>query len=602
MSDQTTPTPAVGGEAGDAVTEPTTTSESPEVAEVAEALQEAAAQDSAESTTEGAQQAAAEPAAAESAEQPTAEPAAAEQDGTTTEPAAAEPVADAPAEAAPAAASDQSSDAAAEQLVDAAGTPTTEATEAPAEGASSEAPADEAAAAPAPGAPKPGGQGGRPRPAPKPRRSPRPHAPTTRPAVRPPSDPTPWGRMDDQGVVWVRTADGERQVGTVVDASEADALAHYGREFDALVAQVDIAEQRLMSAEVAPGEVVGQLRALRGSLSEVQAVGDVEGLAQRTRDLEAVAAARREEADAARAAAREAGLSTRLAIVEEAEQIAATDPERMQWRPSGDRLRELLDAWKDAQRAQRLDKKSEDDLWKRFSAARTSFDRARRTYFSALEDRNSEAKQAKERIVTEAEELSTSTAWGPTSTAYRQLMDRWKAAPRGSRKDDDALWVRFRAAQDAFFAARTAANDAEDESFRGNLVVKEELLVEAEKLLPVTDHRSARRALRGIQERWDAAGKVPRADLQRVEKRLRAVEQAVSDAEKATWKRTNPEVKARADSAVEQLERAVAGLEADLAAARAKGDARAEAQAEAALEARRLWLDAARRTAEEASG
>ncbi|WP_255472004.1 DUF349 domain-containing protein [Quadrisphaera setariae] len=594
MSDQTTPTPAVGGEAGDAVTEPTTTSESPEVAEVAEALQEAAAQDSAESTTESTERAADGPAAAE-------------QEGTTTEPAAAEPVADAPAEAAPAAASDEAPGAAAEQPADAAGGTASEASEAPVEGESSEAPADgaagsAAAAAPAPGSPKPGGQGGRPRPAPKPRRSPRPHAPTTRPAVRPPSDPTPWGRMDDQGVVWVRTAEGERQVGTVVDASEADALAHYGREFDALVAQVDIAEQRLMSAEVAPGEVVGQLRALRGSLSEVQAVGDVEGLAQRTRDLEAVAAARREEADAARAAAREAGLSTRMAIVEEAEQIAATDPERMQWRPSGDRLRELLDAWKDAQRAQRLDKKSEDDLWKRFSAARTSFDRARRTYFSALEDRNSEAKQAKERIVTEAEELSTSTAWGPTSTAYRQLMDRWKAAPRGSRKDDDALWVRFRAAQDAFFAARTAANDAEDESFRGNLVVKEELLVEAEKLLPVTDHRSARRALRGIQERWDAAGKVPRADLQRVEKRLRAVEQAVSDAEKATWKRTNPEVKARADSAVEQLERAVAGLEADLAAARAKGDARAEAQAEAALEARRLWLDAARRTAEEASG
>lgn len=593
MSDQTTPTPAAGEEAGDAVTEHTSTSERPEVTEVAEALQEAAAADDADQASE-----------------PAAEPGVV--DAGSTEPAAAAPEADAPAEAAPAAQEPAEAAAETSEATEAA-EDTTAAGEAPAEdttpsGEAAEAPggdvSDESSAgAAAAGTPKPGaGPGGRPRPAPKPRRAPRPHAPSTRPAVRPPSDPTPWGRMDDQGVVWVRTADGERQVGTVVDATEAEALAHYGREFDALVAQVDIAEQRLMSAEVAPGEVVGQLRALRASLAEVQAVGDVEGLAQRTRDLEAVAASRREEADAARAAAREEGLATRTAIVEEAEHIAATDPERMQWRPSGDRLRELLESWKDAQRAQRLDKKSEDELWKRFSAARTSFDRARRTYFSALEDRNSEAKQAKERIATEAEELSASTAWGPTSTAYRQLMDRWKAAPRGSRKDDDALWARFRAAQDAFFAARTAANEAEDESFRGNLVVKEELLVEAEKLLPVTDHRSARRALRGIQERWDAAGKVPRNDLQRVEKRLRAVEQAVSDAERATWKRTNPEVKARADSAVEQLERAVAGLEADLAAAQAKGDARGEAQAKAALEARRLWLDAARRTAEEASG
>lgn len=528
-------------------------------------------------------------------------------------PAEATPVAEAVADEAPAdaPAPDQSEAAAAvDPAVDPASAPETltdtpdePATEPAAEAATEPAsePAAEASAAPAPA---PSGGSPRPRPAPGPkggRRGPKPHAPSVRPAVRPPSDPTPWGRMDAEGVVWVRTAEGERQVGTVVDASEADALAHYGREFDALVAQVDIAEQRLMSAEVAPGEVVGQLRALRGTLADVQAVGDLEGLAQRTRDLEAVAAARREEADAARSAAREAGLASRTAIVEEAEQIAATDPERMQWRPSGDRLRELLDAWKEAQRTLRLDKKSEDELWKRFSAARTSFDRARRAYFSQLEDRNADSRSVKEAIVVEAEKLSTSTEWGPTSTAYRVLMDRWKAAGRGSRKDDDAQWARFRAAQDVFFAARTQANEAEDEEFRGNLVVKEELLVEAEKLVPVTDYRSARKALRDIGERWEAAGKVPRADLQRVEKRLRAVEQAVNDAERATWKRTNPEVKARADSAVEQLERAVAGLEADLAAAKAKGDARAESQAQAALEARRLWLDAARRTAEETS-
>ncbi len=80
-----------------------------------------------------------------------------------------------------------------------------------------------------------------------------------------------------------------------------------------------------MSAEVAPGEVVGQLRALRGP-GRRPGRGRPGGPGQRTRDLEAVAAARREEADAARTAAREAGLASRTAIVEEAEQIAATDP------------------------------------------------------------------------------------------------------------------------------------------------------------------------------------------------------------------------------------------------------------------------------------
>jgi hypothetical protein len=274
----------------------------------------------------------------------------------------------------------------------------------------------------------------------------------------------------------------------------------------------------------------------------------------------------------------------------------------MQWRPSGDRLRELLDAWKEAQRTSRLDKKTEDDLWKRFSAARTSFDRARRAWFSELESTSSEAKAAKEALVAEAEALSTSTDWGPTSTAYRRLMDRWKAAGRASRKDDDALWARFRAAQDAFFGARTAANAEEDEEQRANLVVKEALLVEAERLVPVQDFRAARAALRNREERWEAAGRVPRDDLGRIERRLRAVEQAVTDAEKDRWRRSNPETRARAEGAVEQLERAVAGLEKDLSAARERGDARAEAAAQASLDARREWLAAAQRTAREFSG
>lgn len=500
-------------------------------------------------------------------------------------------------------ATEATSEPAAEVTSEPAAEVTSEPAPAPTEDA---APADagaevaEQSARPTPSGPK--GRGPRPVPHPGRRQGPRPTPLAARPALRPPSDPTPWGRMTEDGTVLVHTAAGERPVGTVVDATEEAALAHFGREFDALVAQVDVQEQRLMAGEVSPADVVGALRALRSSLAEASAVGDLDALAQRTRDLEAVAAERRAEADAARTAAREEALSTRSALVEEAERIAATDTARMQWRPSGERLRELLDAWKEAQRTSRLDKRTEDELWKRFSAARTSFDRARRAWFSQLESTNAEAKATKEALVTEAEALSTSTDWGPTSTAYRRLMDRWKAAGRASRKDDDALWARFRAAQDAFFSARGAANAEEDTEQRANLVVKEGLLTEAERLVPVKDFRAARAALRDLQERWEAAGRVPRDDLGRIERRLRAVEQAVTDAEKDRWRRSNPETRARAEGAVEQLERAVAGLERDLERARERGDARAEAEARASLEARRQWLATAQRTAQEFSG
>ncbi|MDQ2625003.1 MAG: DUF349 domain-containing protein, partial [Actinomycetota bacterium] len=307
--------------------------------------------------------------------------------------------------------------------------------------------------------------------------------------------------------------------------------------------------------------------------------------------LRGVAAERRAVAEAARAAAKEEALAARTALIEEAEAIAARDPERTQWKQSGEVLRELLDRWKAAQQAgPRIDRASEDALWKRFSAARTTFDRHRRHYFSELESRNSSAKRVKEELVAEAEKLQSSTDWGPTTGAYRDLMTRWKDAGRASRKDDDALWAKFRAAQDAFFAARDAANAATDEEYRANLEVKEKILLEAEKLVPVKDLQAAKSGLRVLQDRWDAAGKVPRGDVQRVEGRMRAVEQAVRDAEQSEWKRSNPETRARAEGAAAQLEAAIANLEKDLADAEAQGDKRKIAEAQAALDARRSWL------------
>ena len=73
------------------------------------------------------------------------------------------------------------------------------------------------------------------------------------------------------------------------------------------------------------------------------------------------------------------------------------------------------------------------------------------------------AKQVKENLVTEAERLQSSTDWGATAGVFRDLMTQWKAAGRASRADDDALWARFRAAQDAFFDAKDAVVAAEED-------------------------------------------------------------------------------------------------------------------------------------------
>ena len=469
-----------------------------------------------------------------------------------------------------------------------------------------EAPAAEAPAAEAPAKPVPTPATVVPKPSalPRPRQLPRPGTAATAapasvptPVVAPPADAaeaaraSTFGRVAEDGTVYVTDESGERAVGQMPEATAEEALAFYVRRYLDLNAKVSVFEARLGATDLAIKEIDQTLAKLTEETAEPSAVGDLPGLRSRLDALREIAAERRAAAEAARAAAKEEALAARTALIEEAEAIAARDPERMQWKQSGEALRVLLDRWKAAQQSgPRIDRTSEDALWKRFSAARTTFDRQRRHYFSELETRNSSAKRAKEELVAEAEKLQSSTEWGPTTGAYRDLMTRWKAAGRASRKDDDALWARFRAAQDAFFAARDAANAATDEEYRANLAVKEQILTEAEKLVPVKDLQAAKTTLRQLQDRWDAAGKVPRNDVQRIEGRMRAVEQAVRDAEQTAWKKSNPETRARAEGAAAQLEQAIANLEAELADAEAAGNKKKIAEARAALDARRAWL------------
>ena len=418
------------------------------------------------------------------------------------------------------------------------------------------------------------------------------------PAVDPQEamDAAKWGRVDGEGRVYVQDGGAEREVGQFPDAPIAEAMAFYVRRYLDLKATIDLFATRLPQLSVR--EIDSTLSSISESLTEPAAVGDLEGLRARFAALKTVAAERREAVSAERAAAKEQALKERTAIVERAEAIAEQDPARTQWKNSGAELRELLESWKAAQRrGPRLDRPTEDGLWKRFSHARTTFDRHRRQFFSELDAKQSQVRAAKEALIKRAEEMQTSTDWAGTSAKYRDLLAEWKKAGRASRKEDDALWARFRAAQQVFYDARRAKDEAVDAEFAENLKVKEALVAKAEALLPIKDIKAAKKALRPIQDAWEEAGRVPRGAVRRIEGRMRAVEDAIREAENAEWRRTDPETKARAEGLAGQLQDAIAGLEKDLAAAQAAGDAKKIAEAEAALTARRAWLEQVLRSA-----
>src|SRR5690606_23337731 len=185
-------------------------------------------------------------------------------------------------------------------------------------------------------------------------------------------------------------------------------------------------------------------------------------------------ARRREELRAAREQARARARETKERIVAEAERIAA---EATHWKSGGERLRQLVEEWKAADRA---DRATEAALWKRLSAARTAFAKRRKAYFSSLDKQRQAAREAKERIVREAEELSTSTDWNGTAAAYRELMRQWKAAGRATPEAEEELWARFKAAQDRFFQARQAVFAERDASLASYAEAMEEQHAESQ--------------------------------------------------------------------------------------------------------------------------
>jgi hypothetical protein len=423
---------------------------------------------------------------------------------------------------------------------------------------------------------------------------------SVRPAVpASPQGPDPeslkFGRVDSDGTVLVRTADGERAVGSYPGSSESEALAYFARKYDELAAAAALLTQRLEQTDLTAHEAREALKTLRAHIGDANVVGDLELLDQRVQQIESEIARRADTESQRRAEAKLLASTAREKVVREAEKIAGKDPAKVQWKSSSARMRELFEEWKSQQQAgPRLDKPVEEELWRRFTHARSEFDKTRRSWFSRLEEEQESARREKERLVAQAEALSASKDWAAGAREFKRLMEAWRRAGRAQRATDDALWTRFKTAQDTFFAAKDEVVAAERVEFEANLAVKEKLLDEAEALLPVTDVGAAKRALRSIEDRWDEAGKVPRSEMQRVEGRLKKVEQAVRDAEQRRWTRSNPEVNARAQSMVEQLERAVADLEQDLAAARERGDEAGVAVAEQALSTRRAWLTSAR--------
>lgn len=403
-------------------------------------------------------------------------------------------------------------------------------------------------------------------------------------------DPAAYGRVGEDGTVYVITDSGERAVGSYPGKSAEEALSYFVRKFEMFAAEIALLAARIKSGAMVPEDAHAAVNKLRSQFDGFNGVGNLLALRVSLDQLPGLIESNKgiyEEKKAAELAAKAAKraevLASKERIVVEAEALADSES----WKASSEKLKSLLEEWK---KAPRLDKGTDAALWKRFSSSRNRFDKRRRQHFATLLSKQSEVKSTKEQIVEQAEALRTSKEWLTTANKFRELMSQWKAAGRGKHSDDTRLWARFKAAQDEFFQAKSADLERRGQAMGENLTRREALVIQFEALLPISDHRAARKAFRELEDQWRKIGVTDRKKRDQMEVRIKRVNDQIRELEASHARKSDPTARARANDVVTQLQQAIENYTAQAAKAEAAGNSKRAAELREAAEARKIWL------------
>jgi len=406
-------------------------------------------------------------------------------------------------------------------------------------------------------------------------------------------DPAKFGRVGEDGTVYVITPTGDRAVGSYPGKSPEEALAYFVKKFEMAASEVALLAARIRSGAMVPSDAHEAVNKLRTQISDLNGVGDLANLSASLEKIPSLITEHEgayQARKAAQSAEKEARKNEAAAVKEKIVAEAETLIDSVAWKVTTARLKVLLEEWK---KAPRLDKKIDAALWKRFSSSRNKFDKRRRTHFASLDTEHKKVASTKEVIVKEAEALANSKDWLGTANKYKSLMDQWKASGRGKKSTDTALWTRFKSAQDTFFAAKNADMAKRKGSMVENLAKREAMIVEFESLLPITDFKSAKKKFYDLMGKWQKIGMTDRKKRSAFDARIKKVEDEISDLERNHQRKSDPSAKAQANKVVQGLAEAIENYEKQAAKAEAAGQTAKAMVAREAAAARRAWLEQA---------
>ena len=178
---------------------------------------------------------------------------------------------------------------------------------------------------------------------------------------------------------------------------------------------------------------------------------------------------------------------------------------RSEWDKASDELIEIQKVWKTIGFAPKRDNTR---IYERFRAACDKFFEGKRDFFLQVKDQMENNLQAKIALCIAAEALAESDDWKKSTDELIALQKEWKGIGAVSRKQSDAVWKRFRAACDKFFARKSEHYAGLEGKYTDNLNAKKALIEEIRAYTP-EEGTSALDALKEFQRRWGEIGFVP---------------------------------------------------------------------------------------------
>ncbi len=139
-----------------------------------------------------------------------------------------------------------------------------------------------------------------------------------------------------------------------------------------------------------------------------------------------------------------------------------------------------------------------------------------RKMFPQVKDNWVVASEAKEKLISRAEQLATTTDWKKGGEEFKSLLTEWKAVGRGEKSADAAQWERFKAAREKFNSARSAYFEKRQREWASNKAAKERIVSQAESLAGSSDLRSASEQMRRLGEEWKQVGPCEKGDNDRL--------------------------------------------------------------------------------------